>query len=199
MVFVVMVTGAKRSGKDTFCDALEQICNEENIITQRHAFANPLKQIAASALGIDIATLDRLKNNDSTLAVITQGGPVNLVTVRQFLQQLGTEGIRETLGQDTWTRLCLEKITGSLADIFIVSDFRFLNEYSTIATQVPPGIQVVTVRIERSVANDDTHASETELAQANFVFDYYIPNDNSIADLHKSVRRFLWYLRTFWK
>ena len=117
--------------------------------------------------------------------------PPTPMTVREFLQKLGTEAMRDGLHSNVWVNALfadynpIAKFAG--ADIvpnWIITDMRFENELEAIVKK--GGITIRVVRPGTVVGN---HPSEVALD--GFIMHYEIINDGTIADLVEKVREIL--------
>lgn len=96
--------------------------------------------------------------------------------VRRFFQVLGTEGVRQHLGEDSWIRALQRRIEDTEADgppRFVVDDVRFLNEAQAIRDW---GGEIW--RVVRPGFAGDGHVSETE--QDRIEADWTFFNDGSM-------------------
>lgn len=129
---IVAFAGFQGSGKDFQCNQLVKQGNYK-----RMAFADALRDIAFSSLGIDKEIgskyYEELKAKDC-IEVMVYDNEHNLqqqvhMNFRKFLEYLGTEGIRN-YDKDFWARALVNRIDKIPEDINIcVSDLRFHNEY----------------------------------------------------------------------
>ena len=121
----------------------------------------------------------------------------SLITVREFLQTLGTDAIRDNLHENTWVNALMadykpKKVmnkSGFFVDDvmskWIITDTRFPNEAEAIKKA-----DGIIIRIERpGVKPINPHPSETSLDKWDF--DYVIVNDGSLADLTKKIKKVL--------
>lgn len=123
------------------------------------------------------------------------------MTVREFLQKLGTDAIRKGLHDQTWVNALFadyrpssdyfsDVANGREGDIelyypkWIITDVRFPNELSAIKER-----KGITIRVIRPIPNTSDHISETALD--DYSFDYEIVNDGSIDDLIEKVKVFI--------
>ena len=116
------------------------------------------------------------------------------MTVREMLQKLGTEAIRDGLHTNAWVNALfadyqvVEDLNGKGFQIanwndypnWIITDCRFPNEAKAIKDR---GGKVI--RVNRGQI-DSTHPSETSLD--NWEFDYVIDNNEGIKELTEKVR-----------
>src|SRR5690606_24710806 len=97
--------------------------------------------------------------------------------VRRFLQRLGTEGVRQHLGDSTWIDLSM-----SGAEVPSVwSDVRFPNEAEAIRQR---GGQIV--RVTRRDL-DDVPAHDSETAMDDYHVDAVVCNDGTLASLETAL------------
>ena len=115
------------------------------------------------------------------------------MTVRDFLQKLGTDGLRDNLHKNVWVNALMADYEG-MYDLdtdkttypnWVITDTRFPNEAQAI--QQANGI---IIRVERpGVKPINNHPSEVSLD--NWNFDHTIINDGSVKDLVKKVKQVL--------
>jgi hypothetical protein len=171
-------------------------------------FAGKLKQIASLLTGIDV---EKFEDQDFKM---TNLGPewarpfydkksnvhYETITVRKFLQLLGTECMRMGLHVNTWvnalfadytpTHYLIGALDTKLTDgdpvypNWIITDMRFPNEMEAVVEKGG-----ITIRVVRPGTAVGTHPSETALDDA--YFDHVISNDGTIEDLVEKVRTIL--------
>lgn len=108
-------------------------------------------------------------------------------SVREFLQLLGTECVRNTLHKNAWVNALIADYVkkDDKYPNWIVTDVRFPNEAAVIKNAGG-----IVIRVVRNTNNDvPNHVSESSLD--NYTFDYVIENYGSIEDLHYKVKQFL--------
>ena len=177
---VILISGYKRSGKDTTAKMLKEIIEESTSQkVEIMSFAEPLKFIAKTIFGISDEELDKFKNNKEGIYHLNLLGYRRykfLTNFREVLTKIGSDALKPIFGDDVWVKVIKEKMLKSDADVIIVPDFRFLVENAFKNS--------VTIRIVNyDIVNDSSHPSEIELD--NFVFDYYL--DNTKHRLNKEV------------
>lgn len=126
---LIGISGAAGAGKDTLASHLAPFGYV------RVAFADPLREMA---LAIDplIDVWDdvggiRLYLSDLVSDFGWDEAKKN-PEVRRFLQRLGTEGVRNFFGADTWVRLAEERIA-DLGDVpVVITDVRYPNEVELV-------------------------------------------------------------------
>lgn len=175
-------------------------------------FAGKLKQIGSLLTGIDVEKFEDQDFKKSHLGSewgTIRSNPLNavpvfedvqfneLMTVREFLQKLGTEAMRDRLHTNVWVNALFadyipvvqewdELGNDTLVEYpnWIITDMRFPNEMEAVVNK--GGITIRVVRPETTVG---THPSETALDDAKF--DYEIINDGTMEELVKKVREVL--------
>lgn len=189
---IIAFSGRRRSGKDSSCNFLVRNATElfGTHKAQRFAFATRLKEFCIEYLGVrrEFAYgLDQDKENLSSVRwedmphydrlvrhmEYPEKRPTGLMTIREVLQQVGTEWFR-TLRPNIWIDLLLSDIERSEATHCFVSDLRFHNEAEAIQA-----VGGKVIRLTRRIPeyNTDTHASEVQM-DSYAKFDYVIDNTN---------------------
>jgi hypothetical protein len=120
------------------------------------------------------------------------------MTVRDFLQRLGTDALRQGLHPNTWVNalmmeykeVCFVGKDSEGADLFsypnwIITDCRFPNE----ATAIKNAGGII-VRVNRPGVNA-VNAHPSEVALSHWQFDYTIENNEGIVELKHKVRDIL--------
>ena len=105
----------------------------------------------------------------------------NQMTVRDLLQKLGTEALRDNLHPDVWVN-ALFSDPGFAAEKWLVTDVRFVNEAEAIKERGG-----ILMRVKRDLETG-SHASETQLDK--YKFDVVIKNNGNLEELVESVRKF---------
>lgn len=137
-----------------------------------------------------------------------QSPTLESITVRQFLQWLGTEAVRDNLHPNTWvnalmveykpTNNCIRHSDGlfytdehglnKVSPIYpkwIITDTRFKNELQAVKDRGG-----ICVRVDRkSIERGSTHPSETEWR--DWEFDHVFDNNGTLEELYEQVKEFL--------
>lgn len=114
----------------------------------------------------------------------------NRMTVREFLQKLGTDGLRMGLHDNVWLNALMsdyniQSLRSNKKPNWIITDTRFPNEAKTIKDY-----NGILIRVNRAgVKPISDHPSETSLD--NWDYDYVINNDSTIEQLYKEVKNIL--------
>lgn len=216
---IIAISGRMHSGKDTVATIIQQLTAihlrvedefgrtidgeiEYKNTWQVKRFAGKLKKIASMLTGIPVE-----KFEDQEFKKTQLGREWNNMTVREFLQRLGTDCVRDNLHTNTWVNALFSdyipwvsnnkelsqcchhhnpiKCERSIKNYpnWIITDCRFPNEYQAIKDH-----DGFIVRINRGkyIKGDETlHTSETSLD--SYDFDYIIENNDSIDHLRSNV------------
>lgn len=167
-------------------------------------FAGKLKEVASLLTGIDIEDFEDQEFKKSHLGSewgTVRSNPLNavpvfedvqfneLMSVREFLQKLGTEAMREGLHTNVWVNALFAdykppKMSQYNPSNWIITDMRFPNELEAVVER-----KGITIRVVRPGTTTGTHASETALDDA--YFDHVISNNGTIEDLVEKVKQIL--------
>lgn len=204
---IIGISGYSGSGKDLVGTIIQEISLNKWHVKK---WAGKLKTIASILTGIPVENFEDQEFKKTLLGpewgtvkdIPLNGVPVfadiqfnSLITVRDFLQKLGTDAIRDGLHENTWVNATMADYSptqvqwsdgpiGGYKDgempNWIITDTRFPNEAEAI--KKAGGI---VVRINRpGVQPINPHPSETSLDDWNF--DAVINNDGDVSDIvHK--------------
>lgn len=168
MANIIGIHGRIGSGKDTVAQMIQDVANEYYI----KRFSGKLKEIVEILTGIPAKDLNDQK-------VKEQGLPFWDMTVRELLQRLGTEAVRDNLHKDAWVlALFADWLENSK---WVIPDVRFPNEYKSIKDRGG-----VIIHIERGEQNG-SKLHESEYALDGHLFDYYLFNHGSLDNLREQV------------
>lgn len=115
-MILIGIVGKAGVGKDT---AASFLVGAEGF--KRYAFADPLKKIAAILFDTDVQVFD-----DAEAKRVHD--PRWNMTRRQMAQFVGTEMVRDKLGEDHWIALLNQKMDGRKVARNVITDVRFQNE-----------------------------------------------------------------------
>jgi hypothetical protein len=163
-------------------------------------FAGKLKTMASLLTGIPVEKFEDQEFKKEELGIewsypypgeyYDDGQPVMVrMSVRQLLQKLGTEAMREGLHTNVWVNALMAdyhpiKLSQDNPSYWLVTDTRFPNEAEAIKERGG-----LLLRIERPGAATGTHASETALD--DYPFEYVIVNDGDLHDLIRKVKKLM--------
>jgi hypothetical protein len=219
---IIGINGYSGSGKDTVgmmiqylnCDQaevpIEKVCAnyldheywlDEQSNWEIRKFAGKLKDIASHLTGIDIEDFEDQsfkKTNLGTEWWTTCDEGLQPMTVREFLQKLGTDALRNGLHPNVWVNALMAdykhektcdcekecRCTFKLPN-WIITDTRFINEAKAIKDNGG-----IIIRVDRpGVKPINNHPSEIELDSWNF--DYKIANVSDLISLMFTVENIL--------
>ena len=186
---IIGISGYSGSGKDLVGTIIQEISLNKWHVKK---WAGKLKTMASILTGIPVEKFedqDFKKTEmgpewDCQFYTEGSGWQRRPMLVRDFLQKLGTDAIRNGLHENTWVNATLADYT--IDANWIITDTRFPNEAEAI--KKAGGI---IVRINRpGVQPINPHPSETSLDDWNF--DAIINNDGDVADIVHKVGLFLY-------
>ena len=148
----------------------------QNANWQIEKYAENLKLIASMLTGIP-----RKNFEDQEFKKTHLGPEWNNITVREFLQTLGTRALRDNLNENVWVNSLFGNFNESSQ--WLVTDTRFPNEANAIKERGG-----IVVRVDRGLSTGD-HPSETALD--DYEFDYIISNTGTIEELIEEVVKFV--------
>jgi hypothetical protein len=238
---LIGISGKLGSGKDTVGSIIQYLTSEyrdkydyanwydrvNNYGSDPHSsfinkkFAGKLKAVGSLLTGIPIEKFEdqEFKKTDlpNEWVYVENGYAARNMTVRDFLQKLGTEAMRNGLHTNVW----VNALFADYKDVYIgdwgqgnhmyekpnwiLTDMRFPNELSSVVERGG-----ITIRVNRKIkiggedygftyvdvkqaVKDGIMASEhpSETALDNAEFKYVIENNGTIQDLVEQVRRIL--------
>ncbi len=208
---IIGISGYAKSGKDTIgriiqylnCEnvgdlTLEELLQfynvhewwlEEQSEWQIKKYAGKLKQIASLLTGIPVMDFEQQEVKESYLNDAWDHGDERML-VREFLQKLGTESIRDVIHPNAWVTALMcdyrpKKLSEYYPSKWIVTDVRFPNEAQAIKDKGG-----LLIRVDRpGVRPINLHPSETALN--NWKFDYKIANVSDFKALAFTVETIL--------
>ena len=186
MKIVIPLIGYARSGKDTFANYAIETYN-----CKKQKFAKPLYDmlVAMYENRYSYEEFEEMKSKDQSLP----GFPN--VTVRKFLQLLGTEFGRDMIDKNLWTNLLINKVENyPEGTITIISDCRFENELSSLVKN--DKFRVCPIYLHRKDSKPQVHhASEKDISDlSKLSMMYWIENNGEILDLHEKADEFFLFL-----
>lgn len=197
---IIGLSGYAKSGKDTVADIISDLQPD---IWDIRKFSGKLKQIASILTGIPEAKFEDQEFKQSLLGQEwrkygedhdTKTAWIRPMYVRDFLQLLGTDAVRNGLHQNAWVNALMADYKATVTQPvkfggtaigeypnWVITDVRFPNEAQAIKDRGG-----VIVRIDRpGVKPVNAHPSETALD--NWDFDYKIANASDLVALQQSV------------
>lgn len=153
---IIGISGKMGSGKDTLARFIQEIDNS----FKTKMFAGKLKMIASQISGIPVHKFEDQEFKTTYMSDIWNINNTKM-TVREFLQKLGTDGLKDGLHQNVWINALLsdyviDNITNQYPN-WIVTDVRFPEEADAIKKL---GGKVVRVIRNNEVGVSKQHRSE---------------------------------------
>jgi hypothetical protein len=205
---IIAISGHMGSGKDTVgrliqyanLDCHVPVSLQDIVLNQNGAyyyvdsnsrwkikkFAGKLKEICSLLINQPVSKFENREFKDEELGpewdYLDSGGALNKMTIRKFMQRLGTDACRDVFHPNIWVNALMADYVpytarGSsyeeIEERWIITDCRFINEATEIKKR---GGHIIRVNRE-SPDQQEPHASETELD--NWDFDYVINNNNN--------------------
>lgn len=221
---IIGINGKIGSGKDTVGKIIQYLqCHNTGEITIQDVMSNPehewwleeqskfeikkfagkLKQIASLLTGIDVEKFEdqefKKTNLSDEWSYLQQSGRSKVwlpMTVRELLQKLGTEAMREGLHTNVWVNALFadyQPIGWEPEDVsnWIITDMRFPNEMEAVVEKNGITIRVVRDYALRGGPEDPKNLHPSETALDGHTMHYEIINDGTIEDLVEKVREVL--------
>lgn len=181
---VILISGKKRTGKDTVANIIANALNKHFTPRIVH-YADAMKNILATSLGISRQKFDQFKENNAKIKLDNE----NVCNIRELLQHFGTDAMQATFGKEIWVTVVKNIIQAdNFHKVFIIPDFRFkhedLNEEqwaNYLKSEKDIDLHVIRVRVNSNVYNDDEHISEVDLDNYS-KFDYVITNNKNVSN-----------------
>jgi hypothetical protein len=202
---LIGISGKIGAGKDTVGIIIRQLAITNNGADwDIRKFAGKLKIVASLLTGISIEKFEDQEFKKTILGPEwgkeTKSNPLNaiepfkditfveMMSVRDLLQKLGTEAMRNGLHQNVWVNALFADFKEDMH--WVVTDMRFPNEYKAIKDKGG-----ITIRVNRpghgTSMTDLASAHPSETALDGFEFDYTINNDGDLENLISLVREIL--------
>lgn len=184
---IIGLNGRLKSGKDTTFGIIQELYPE----AKRVSFADPLKDSAAAALGIDRELMEQMKADEDAMWMLfdSAGNAVGpMFNTREYLQRYGTEAHREVFGDDFWVDMALAPELDHSNDLLVVTDMRFPNEAQRVLD-----LGGITVKVVREVeTSHSAHPSEQDIDR---YIELFLDNTGTLEDLRRNVNDLLVDLR----
>lgn len=201
---IISISGKIGSGKDTVAEIIKQ--QSPLYKWEVKKFAGKLKEVATLLTGIPMEKWEDQEFKKTNLSSewnrpIYFGGEFisdEPMTVRDLLQLLGTEAMRNGLHTNTWVNALFSDYLAQTVTVgdsefnlseqdkepnWIITDTRFPNEVEAVKKR--KGILIKVVRDSGNKVGT-THSSETALDKFN-EWDYVIDNTGTIVELRQKV------------
>lgn len=199
MAKLIGISGKCGSGKSLFAKLLQKYDQEYAIVN----FADKLKEVCSVITGLPVESFNSRRGKEMDLPTIWNNhksptpaySPVEKLTVRNFMQLVGTDALRDNVHSNIWVNalfseyLKMEAKWGNTPK-WIVADVRFPNEADEIRAR--GGILIRLTR-EQSIQRplcEQYHPSEVMLDNYSG-FRYRIENNGSIIELEDHAREII--------
>lgn len=202
---LIGISGKVGSGKDTIGEIIQKLClTNKGPQFEIKKFAGKLKQTASLLTGIPIEKFEDQEFKKTILGSewgkTTKQNPLNaiepfkditfveMMSVRDLLQKLGTEAMRNGLHENVWVNALFANYTEDKQ--WVITDVRFPNEFKAIKEKGGIVIRVNRPGYGNSMKElAEAHPSETALDGHDF--DYVIENDGNLEKLISKVKEIL--------
>lgn len=206
---VIVITGKKGSGKDTFGEMVMEGLSDKHpgMIVSHASFAKPLKDLMVEYFNVPYEVSFGDHHTKESTYVYGK-------SVRFWQQLIGTEWFRDSVHEDFWVHKMLRTIVGGGSRAWVITDCRFPNEWGilrailerrdgstwngrTVPVECLPRdyqrFSCHLLRVTRPGFEDqgDGHASETSIDLLDQFGPHLIVNDGDLADLQKKAEDFL--------
>ncbi len=188
---IIGISGKLGSGKDTLANMIMmkyKLKLGQSII--KKSYAAKLKHISAYLTGLE----EKLtQTQEGKNLYLKEWG----MTLGEFLQKMGTEGMRQGVHPNGWVLALFSDYDYTKKIVWIITDVRFKNEAQAVKDR-----HGLLIRIEGDPANiranskrDINHSSETDLDNWKD-WDVIINNKGSLEMLRQQAEAFLYLLQT---
>ena len=200
---IISISGKMGSGKDTIAEIIKQVTAGTDWEVKK--FAGKLKEIASLLTSIPIEKFEDQQFKQTSLPEQWNSANGDPMTVRDLLQQLGTEAMRSGLHENVWVNALFAEYQSKIEFTesfdfvdgtdwvitpssfcypnWIITDTRFPNEIAACVER-----KGICIKVERNSEMNigNTHASETALDEYT-KWDYYIDNTGTREQLHSQI------------
>ena len=203
---IIAIHGQSGHGKDLVGSIIQEtLLKEQN--WQIKKFAAKVKEVAGLLLQVPVEKFEDQDFKKSELG--EEWSKFNLLhftdktmTVREFLQKLGTDALRNKLHKDVWVNALMAQYqplsatwdaegntTSTMYPNWIITDLRFENELLAVKSK-----RSIVFKVERPGYDNGagSHASENGLKHFK-AWDGIIVNDGTVEDLRLGVEKLLRY------
>jgi hypothetical protein len=178
---LIGISGKLGSGKNTVADIIQKIMHKTYSLELK-AYADKLKQITSLMTGVSLESCYTQEGKNIFL-------PEWQMTVGEFQQKIGTEGMRNGVHPNAWIYALFANYNEK--SNWIVTDVRFPNEAKAIKKRKGLLVRVEgdPAKIRENSTRNLSHPSETSLDSWK-PWDYMIDNSGTLAQLKEQVEYF---------
>jgi hypothetical protein len=167
---IIGINGLAGSGKDEIGRLIVKHAPQFRV----KKFAGKLKEIATVLTGIPTHYFEHSSVKNSVLSGWD-------MSIRELLQKLGTEAIRDSIHPDAWVMALMGDYMRG--DDWVITDMRFQNEYDMICSYGGYTIHVY----RAGVKPPNNHSSESGIKSG--CFEYIVDNSGTLEELEEEVKR----------
>ena len=180
---IISISGKIGSGKDTIAEIIKEKMPEAGWEVKK--FAGKLKEVATLLTSIPVDKFEDQTFKQTLLPSQWNDSNGDPMTVRDLLQRLGTEAMRQGLHNNVWVNALFSEL--ETESNWIITDTRFPNEIDACVNR-----GAITILVVRDSGNHigTAHASETALDDYN-QWDYIINNTGSRENLRRKIGEIL--------
>lgn len=197
---IILISGNAGAGKDTVFGMIKDFIPEICQYTFAASLKNIVKDLSKLFLNADFDAyqmnlLEYKEQLRPELTIYDESGPRPL-SIRYLLQNVGTEIIRNHLGEDVFVNSVISQIESHPDQrIVAVTDLRFPNELLGMKKFCSrKGYALVVVKVKRPDVQEVNHSSEKNINKLSS--DWVIENDQGLDELRDQVwelvRYYLW-------
>lgn len=178
---IIGITGFAETGKDELAKSLKLRGNFDNV-----AFSDALHEMAM-VLNPILVEDQRYYTYRDAIMLYGYTGAKKYKGVREYLQILGTDAVRNIIGEDSWIRVMERKIIAALEENrnLAITGVRYGNECALVKAY--GGTMVRVIREGYGPVNG--HSSDTEVA--NLPVDHVVLNNGTRQDLSNAAQDLL--------
>lgn len=193
---LIGISGKSGSGKSLLAELLQRNDEEYKIVN----FADKLKEVCSLLSGLSMDSFNSQRSKKLHMPTVWDKhksptpayNEVDKMTIRQFMQRVGTDALRDNVHEDIWTNALFAdyhplELTGKHPK-WIIADVRFPNEAETIKRH---GGIIIRISREQQIQRplcEQYHPSEVSLDNYSG-FGYRIYNDGTKKDLEDMARK----------
>lgn len=177
---ILMISGYRQNGKDTFYNAIRSNATESEWVG-RVSFADTLKDEYKNKTGIDFLNLSGSKKDSE------RPGLINYAEEKRAIDK------------DIWVKKAIQFFnkengfsfeTAVIDTTLVITDFRYPNEYGYLRRKFP-NTRIETIRIVRPELEKPSEDCRSEFYLDDFKFDHYIIN----VDLQNYIKTCQYYYK----
>lgn len=192
---IIGIAGKIHSGKDTVAKIISEYYKKLGFSVYRVAFGDNVKDVVELITGEVRTLVDETSYNLPVYDYTTDQKSKYLdewkMTIRDILQKLATDAMRNNFDKDVWIKSTFKKIN-SKKDIFLIPDVRFKNEAEYIKNKGGKLIKVEGDPLKMQEVLKEKAFHESEISLDSYLnFDIRIKNITTVEILKRKVYQYL--------